>query len=622
MKGPILRAVYHIVKRRSLRLCLAALKRIRNLSTLLTYTTAVSLNLDCHRGAPPLLKAAVMRPSLLPGLQVPNPSHPPYRTNLRSPYSPLQSPTPQHEVPITHPILQSSQEVSTESQSNDVLAVGIHEASGRLVMSIDTHQETHTGPVTGGTTPLPMPLELQPVPPSFSPPPFEEHDQLSISCPEIIDTAPVIPRPPAAVSHEPPPEDDPEEVPLYTLVDEELPPPSFDDIQAGTSFTEGPVEQYETLSQETIGARTTPSQSPPQSLPPRTRGPSTNAAENAPVYSHSEEISFAIGRSRNTNEDNRISLPSASTCHSSDRSSSDPLNVVSSTSPPTSPPSAVSHDEIVTPLKVPLPSDSRPPSVSSYPFSDGQFVGTSYDSSAIHRNSPPLLNYRTKPTARQSGQSFLPPPTLRRRNPRSLVSAIGDNTAIDTLTRALSDMMEGPSSARHNFAYENVSSGEQNILRTSFGNDQNIPINLASRPSGTTRIVENYETSRTDDERLAREAYLRPTHAETGGRTGHGTQGSGPANPGVLSSQHLPPTVPPTGLIPPVYSHDKFYAETTRTAGVLHQFGETPAPSSGTSLHSVRSHIAPTQPSPSFPYPLQASHHSISGNARRPGCTC
>lgn len=133
----------------------------------------------------------------------------------------------------------SFQSVSMEVQPSRS-AVLDTQALGPLEVSAGTHQGFHSPAVVGETIPSPLLQQFLNLP-SPSPPPFERHGALS-SLPEefVADITSVITRLPVPVTHEDslpecsfhlPSEVNHEEIPSYSLVDEQLPPPAFDDLR-------------------------------------------------------------------------------------------------------------------------------------------------------------------------------------------------------------------------------------------------------------------------------------------------------------------------------------------------------------------------------------------------------
>ena len=344
---------------------------------------------------------------LMPALQIPHSlpvtrlSHP---ASPQTSYSSSRNSILQVEVQNLRPVLHQFQTVSMDAQSSSSPVVSIHEASG---------------------LPLP-PLEQQLVtPPSFPPPAFEEHERLSnLSEVVVADVAPVVIQSLAAIPHEdglpdsllqPPPEANHEDVPLYSLVDDQLPPPAFDDPQA-TNATEASVERSlvahpETLLEEENFAPSSPSPPPLQSPPPFSHGSTSYAPGKAPAYSLPDKTSYSVGTSKNILQDAKIPLSPITIGRLSGPSSSNPASVV-----PTDfqwhnqPPS-------ISPPISPLPSDLHSLSMQSSHSPDHQSRRTSCDSLSIRKStsiSPPPVNYQTKPTVTQSGQPFLPPPAPQR----------------------------------------------------------------------------------------------------------------------------------------------------------------------------------------------------------------
>lgn len=397
------------------------------------YHTSVATHGFRSRGSISPEVSATSLSSLLPVLQIPNflpavrLSHP---ANPFASYSSSQNFTPRSGVQNPRPVLH----VSIEPQSHNPLVLGTHEVSGIQGVSVETRQDFHPSAAAGGVIPSPSPLEPQLViPPSSSPPPFEKHERLSNLFEEVVaDITPVVIRPPPAVPHgdglpysslHPPPEVNHEEVPLYSLVDEQLPPPAFDDLQA-TSANEASAERFpmmhpETLPQEIIGAPSSQSPSPSRLPPPFSRGSTAYVPKKAPAYDLLNQTSYSVGTRKDILRDAKI--PSSSIWHPCDSSSSDSSSVVPIDFKwsDQSPSSAVPHDgPSMTRL---LPSDFPPLSLLSFHSPDSQSARTSCDPLATRKgttSSPLLVNYHTKSTAKQSGQPFLPPLALQRYTPQ------------------------------------------------------------------------------------------------------------------------------------------------------------------------------------------------------------
>lgn len=342
-----------------------------------------------------------------PRSQIPNTLLSVARSHSDNPQA-THSPPSQNPRPVSHQF----QTVSTEAQSYSTPIVSIHEAAGLQGASIDTHPPT----IASGDTPLEQ-LLMDPPPPS--PPAFEEHEQVFGSpeevvaavAPAVTQSLTVIPyqgglpdsllQPPLEVNHE--------EVPLYSLVDEQLPPPAFDDVQVLNSPEACPktslVARCETLPQEAILVTEPPSLS--QSLPPSSHGSTAHAPEEAPAYALLGNT-YPLGMSKNMLQDVKVPPPSVVTGHTSGASSSDKPNVV-----PTDFQSPKRTPSLSPPISL-LPSNFRPLSMLS---PDCQSINTSRDPRSVYKGTailPPPVNYYTKPTAKPSGRPLLPPPALRR----------------------------------------------------------------------------------------------------------------------------------------------------------------------------------------------------------------
>lgn len=370
--------------------------------------------------------SATRPPPLLPVLQIPKSSSEARLANPANPLASYTSPknfTPRSGVQNPRPVLYQSRNISMVAQSYSTPVLNIHEALGPQGVSVDTHQDFHPPVVSVGAIPSPSPLEQQQVIPHSTSPPFlEEHERLSNLFEEVVaDVAPMVIQPPAAVpqldglpdsSLEPPLDADHEEVPLYSLIDEQLPPPTFDDIQE-TSTAEVPVLHQ------------SPPPPPSQSPPPFSHGSTAYAPGRAPAYALLGQTSYSVGARKGILQDAKVPLSSITTWHPSDSSSSDPPSAVpidfewSNQSPPSispiPPASTVLYDG---PSMTPLPpSSSRPISASFSHSPDSQYTKTSCDPISIHKNTtspPPLVDRRTKPTAKQNGQLFPLPLTQKR----------------------------------------------------------------------------------------------------------------------------------------------------------------------------------------------------------------
>lgn len=316
-----------------------------------------------------------------------------------------QNSTLQPEVQSPRSVLHSLQTLSKTARSHSTSAVDTRKVSGILGVTVEAHQDLH------GTISSPSPWEQQSITSSLPPPPFSGHERLSSSFDELHSRRPL-----PGVNHE--------EIPLYSLVDEQIPPPAFDDLQPGTRASEvhpgeSPMMQSETLSHETIEVSS--SLPPPLQFPPPFSHRSTAYAPGKVLaYRMLDKASYRVDTGKGVFRDTKISLSSITTRRPLDL----PViidfqrpNQPPSLAPPVSP-SSTAHDEnAISPMTPLLPSDSRPPSVLSSHSSDSQPTKTSHDHCAIHKKSsfPPPVNYHTKPTAKQrSGHPSLPPPALQR----------------------------------------------------------------------------------------------------------------------------------------------------------------------------------------------------------------
>ncbi|KAF8131178.1 hypothetical protein EV363DRAFT_1584033 [Boletus edulis] len=490
-----------------------------------------------------------------------------HSTNPQAYCFPLQNATPQPEV------------------------LRIHENLGPQGTSIETRP-----PVVAGRTAHLFPLGQQ-LATAPSPLAIKEYERLPNPYDAVIvDVAPVVLPSPAAAPRkdglpdrlaQPSPEADLEVVPIYSLVDEQLPPPAFDDLQPENA-TEVTTEQSLAVSHETLPlekALAQPSWS--QSPPPFSFSHSSTAS---PAYALPDEISYPAGASKSMLQTAGILIPSGAS--SSDAPSVVPTNFQSPNPIPlvsssTSPPPSNSHSLISVLPHSPVRQSIRP---SCDPLSAHKMTSIS----------PPPVNYHTKPTATQ--RHDFPP----------VVKVAEDNYAIDTLTRSMSNMMGGPSFNTYSLTSETLPCGRQNILGTSPGNQPNNLIALSSHPSGTRETMGSLKqgTPRTEAESLIQEAYQRPTHGGTAGKAGYRIQGSGSVNPpvvNILPLRYSLPTNSSLDPIPPGYSHTEGPG-TVEDGLILNQFGETVATSSSRSSHPDRRQTAPDR---SFPYPLQPSHHTI-----------
>ncbi|KAG6375019.1 hypothetical protein JVT61DRAFT_3798 [Boletus reticuloceps] len=516
---------------------------------------------------------------LLPPLQIPNSSPVAWShsTNPQAYYFPLQNATPQPEVR------------------------GIHEILGPQEHPIETRPPI----VAGRMAPLfPLGQQLATAPSSLA---IKEYERLPNPYEAVtVDVAPVVIQSAASRKDglpnrlaQPSPEADLEVVPLYSLVDEQLPPPAFDDLQPENA-TEVTTEQSLAMHHETLPLE--------KALAQPSRSTAYDPGE-APAYAPPDEISYPAGASKSMLQNAGILIPSGAS--SSDAPSVVPTNFQSpnpmpSVSPSTSPPPSNSHSLSVLSPHSPVRQSIRP---SCDPLSAHKMTSIS----------PPPVNYHTKPTATQR-HDFSP-----------IVKVAEDNYAIDTLTRSMSNMMGGPSLDTYSLTSESLPYGRQNTLGTSPGNQPNNLIALSSHPSGTRETMGSLKqgTSRTEAESLIQEAYQRPTHGGTAGKAGYRIQGSGSGsfviprgyigltrntihtvNPpvvNILPLQYSLPTNSSLDPIPPGYSHTEG-SGTVEDGLILNQFGETVATSSSRSSHPDQHQTALDR---SFPYPLQPSHHTI-----------
>jgi hypothetical protein len=386
------------------------------------YHSSVTTHGFPSRGSTSPGVSAMRPPPLLPALQIPHSSpvtRLSHQVDPRTSYSSSRNSTLQLEVQNPRPVLHQFQTVSMEVQFSSTPVVSIHEASGLQEAFVETHRGFCPPGITGGPVP-PLPsLEQQLVTsPLFSPPAFEEHERLPNSSEAVVaDVAPVVIQSLAAVPHEdglsdsflqPPLEVNHEEVPLYSLVDEQLPPPAFDDLQA-TNATGASAERSLVVRPETLlqGENFTPSPPPLQSPPPFSYGSTAYAPGKAPAYSLLDKTSYSVGTSKNI-QDAKIVLEPITIRRPS---SSNPASVV--------PTDFQLHNQppSISPPISPLPSNLHSLSMLSSHSPDFQSRMTSCDSFSIRESttvSPPPVNYRTKPTVKRSGQPFLPPPAPQR----------------------------------------------------------------------------------------------------------------------------------------------------------------------------------------------------------------
>lgn len=386
------------------------------------YHSSVATHGFTSRGSTNLGVSATRPPLPLPALQIPHSSsvtrlsHP---VNPRASFSSSPNSTLQPEVQNTRPVLYQFQ---IEAQSSSTPVVSIHETSGLQRACIETRRGFHPPAIAGGAVPPLPPLEQPPVaPPSFSPPAFEEYERLPNSSEAVVaDVAPVVVQSLAAIPYEDGLPDSllqphHEEVPLYSLVDEQLPPPAFHDLHA-INATEASAERSlvvhpETLLEEENFAPPSASPPPSQSPPPSSHGPAAYAPGSAPVYSALEVTSYSVGTSKNILQDAKMPLSPLITRRPLGPSSSNPPSVVPtgfqwSNQPPS-----------ISPPISPLSSNFHPLLIPSSHFPDRQSTRHSHDTLFIRKSttvSPPPVNYHTKPTIKQSGQPFLPPPAPQR----------------------------------------------------------------------------------------------------------------------------------------------------------------------------------------------------------------
>lgn len=333
-----------------------------------------------------------MRHLPLPVLQIPHSSpvtSPSHSANTRAFYSPSETSIPQLEIQNPRLALHRRETVLPEARP-------------------------YSTPVSSGAMPPPPPSEQQLVlPVSSSPPAFEEHEHEREA---VAHVAPLDTQALAAAPHEDGLPDSPlqpphgvnhEDVPLYSLVDEQLPPPAFDDLQAinatQASAERSPVVRPESVIQEETLAPPFASPSPPQSPPPFSHGSAAYAPEKASAYVHLDKASYSIGMRKNTLQDAKVPLSPVTTGQSSGPSLPDPprsvptdfqwRNQTPSVSPPIPPLHPNHHYH---PFPIPPPHSA-----------DRQSTRTPCDPLSIPRNtiiSPPPVNYHTKPAFKQSGQ--------------------------------------------------------------------------------------------------------------------------------------------------------------------------------------------------------------------------
>lgn len=319
----------------------------------------------------------------------------------------------QLEVRNPRAVSDRSQNVSMEAQHHHRNSVvRNHEASGPR----ETFVESRSPAIASGTMFLLPPGEQHPeTAPSYPPPTFGERP-LNPSEGVEADIAQLDIPSLATVSHEdglpdsllqPSSEVNQEDVPSYSLVDEQAPPPAFDDLQ-GTSATGASlvVMSPETLPQEEIW--TPPS--PPHSPQPVSRSSAAYDSRKAPAYPHLDQSMYSVSTSKTILQDSEASLPSIIT-----KGFGAPLSDSSSTVPTKF--QSPSWSPLVSSPSSPLPSDLHSLSISPSHSPDHQSIGTSHHPLSVRKStisSPPLVNYNTKPISEQSGQRLFIPPALRR----------------------------------------------------------------------------------------------------------------------------------------------------------------------------------------------------------------
>ncbi|KAF9224412.1 hypothetical protein BS17DRAFT_72894 [Gyrodon lividus] len=479
---------------------------------------------------------------------------------------------------------------------------------------------TATANATTSRSPSPYMQQSAEAPPVSSPLPSEERGISSIAT-GVAAGALILAPSPATLSHDdgllesslsPPPEAGHEEVPLYSLVDEQHPPPAFDDVNTTTP--------------EVPRVPSCPSSPPPPSPLPSSHGTTSYPLEKVPSYS----VLDSAGSSYPVRSSSRPPsvLSSRSADGQSTRSFYDhPACPNHSSSPP---PPVVYHKKHRQSFFSPS-TTKRPPNAQEFPNAPG-----------IERDTMTSSWSAPRPLAKEL------PGNVR------LAHVAGDNNDnVDTLTHAMSNIMGGPSSRRsfdtRSLVYEDGSGGQGYVGRTLLGNQQDIPGLHPSRPSQTVDS-QNKAMYGAGGERLLQEAY-QLVHAETGGEARLATQGSGPGlsqeiqqgyprllqmnDPRIanatsltapthnLSSQHSPraSTVPHLDSVLPSYSHDEPRTQSAHIAeygSLLSQVGGiAAAPQSipyadGPRTTSMGSNLSPPSTQISY-YPIDRYTHVPTG---------
>ncbi|KAF8841297.1 hypothetical protein BDN67DRAFT_967349 [Paxillus ammoniavirescens] len=462
--------------------------------------------------------------------------------SIHRPVSQTQAAPPSHEAAIQAPATYDPRTVYDPPPAVPIIGTS----------PPDAHILHTTAAANVTTSHLPSYAQRSPeVPPVSSPPPFEEHE---ISPTPTGAASALISLPSQeSISHDglfqgsltPPPDAGHEEVPLYSLVDEQHPPPAFDDVDRTSDIALSPDEvrhDFASSTPEVPGVPSCPSSpSPPPPSPPLSHGTTRYPIEKVPSYSllDPSRSSYSMRPNRRSPDVDKspTSIISTAKCPPSDSRKPG----LSPPSPPMSPLHAAPLYGTAFPSTLPSqtmshpPSGSRPPSVLSSRSADGPSTRFSYDHPALSTSPPPPVAYHKKPT-QQSKQSF-PPPTMTQRSSNAsgmerntmasswsssrpqaaeplesvrLANVTEDDGNIDTLTHAMSNISAGPYSRRSSdtssFMRENAYGGQSHTGRTLLGNQQDM---RGFHPSGVSQTADaqNQAMYGAGAGRLLQEAY-------------------------------------------------------------------------------------------------------------------
>ncbi|KAF9242939.1 hypothetical protein BU15DRAFT_60222 [Melanogaster broomeanus] len=403
--------------------------------------------------------------------------------------------------------------------------------------------------------------------PVCSPPPFEEHGIYRVPTEEGAGNALILAPSPASDSRDdgflenllsPLPELGHEEVPLYSLVDEQHPPPAFGDLHttSGTVLSLSSAVAHLDIS--------SPSPSSSSSLPPSPLFPHdtmSHPLQKAPSYALRDPVYSSVGSSQH-NPDGGI--PSIS---------------ISST---ISKPTQQSWQSLLPPETTQIP-----PSAQEVPHAFG-------------------MERYTMASGRSSSRS------LAAESPGSvrLMDVTGETKNVDDFTHAIYNMTGGSSSRRSpetsSLAYEDVSGGQSRLGGTSQIVDM--------YGAGAKRVLQEAYELHEETAGEARFAIPRsalglpqevqrkyPGYPQTNDPRTDSPKGSS-ASIHSLSSQYslrVPITVPHLDPGPPAYSHDAPRIDIART--MVSQLGGTAAAPKSRS-YADRPRTTSKQPN---------SHHSI-----------